>query len=65
MKHEIRITKKKSLFGVWLWEVIKITHFRSSQRLESIYQGTSFKNAVKVAKNARGHVNESSATIIF
>jgi hypothetical protein len=59
MRHEIRITIKRSIFGVILWKVVKITHFNRSERLELIYRGVSLKSAIKKAMGNRDHKTPS------
>ena len=55
MQHKIKVTIKQSIFGVILWEVIKITKFSGSERLELIYRGVVFKKAIKKAMETREH----------
>jgi hypothetical protein len=55
MQHRIKVTIKKSVFGVVLWEVVKITKFSGSERLELIHRGVSFKNAIIKAMGNRDH----------
>jgi len=61
--HEIQVNRKPSLFGVNLWEVVKITHFNNYQRIESVYKGLSLKNALKTARNERNDKTPSKLTI--
>ena len=55
LQHKIKVTIKRSIFGVVLWEVIKVTEFNRSERLELIHQGVSFKNAIIKAMENRDH----------
>mgnify|MGYP003640711699 FL=1 len=59
IKHELKIERKRIIFGLNSWQVLKITHFGQRQRISQIYKGMNLNNALEFARDQRNYFNNS------
>lgn len=59
IKHELKIKRKRIIFGLNAWQVLKITHFGQRQRISQIYKGMNLDKALEFAREERTHFNNS------
>jgi hypothetical protein len=59
IKHELKIKRKRIIFGLNAWQVLKITHFGQRQKISQIYKGMNLNKALKFARDKRTCFNNS------
>jgi hypothetical protein len=59
IKHELKIKRKRIVFGLNAWEVLKITHFGQRQQISQIYKGMDLNKALEFARDQRTYFNNS------
>ena len=59
IKHELKIKRKRIIFGLNSWQVLKITHFGERQQISRIYKGMNLNKALEFARDKRTYFNNS------